>query len=49
MDTRGSTGRVRLYGFLDLLALVVAAELKRPWRVGAAYPAGRRAPDIAWL
>ncbi len=27
VDTRGSTGRVRLYGFLDLLALVVAAEL----------------------
>jgi uncharacterized protein (DUF433 family) len=27
VDTQGSTGRVRLYGFLDLLALVVAAEL----------------------
>lgn len=27
VDTRGSAGRVRLYGFLDLLALVVAAEL----------------------
>lgn len=27
VDTHGSTGRVRLYGFLDLLALVVAAEL----------------------
>jgi DNA-binding transcriptional MerR regulator len=27
VDTRGSTGRVRLYGFLDLLALVVDAEL----------------------
>ncbi len=27
VDTQGSTVRVRLYGFLDLLALVVAAEL----------------------
>ena len=27
VDTRGRTGRVRLYGFLDLLALIVAAEL----------------------
>jgi len=27
VDAQGSTGRVRLYGFLDLLALVVAAEL----------------------
>ncbi len=27
VDTQGSTGRVRLYGFLDLLALIVAAEL----------------------
>lgn len=27
VDTRISTGRVRLYGFLDLLALVIAAEL----------------------
>lgn len=27
VDIQGSTGRVRLYNFLDLLALVVAAEL----------------------
>lgn len=49
VDTRGSTGRVRLYGFLDLLALVVAAELNSRGVSGAAYPAGCRTPEITGL